>query len=32
MPKWGPIITNAELDDLAAYLLSLKPKEENPGF
>ena len=32
MPKWGPIITDAELDDLAAYLLSLKPKEENPGF
>jgi mono/diheme cytochrome c family protein len=32
MPKWGPIITDAELGDLAAYLLSLKPKEENPGF
>ena len=32
MPKWGPIITDAELDDLAAYLLSLKPKGENLGF
>lgn len=32
MPKWGPIITDSELDDLAAYLLSLKPKGENLGF
>jgi mono/diheme cytochrome c family protein len=32
MPKWGPVITDAELDDLSAYLLSLKPKGENLGF
>jgi len=32
MPKWGPIISDAELNDLAAYLLSLKPKGDNLGF
>jgi len=32
MPKWGPVIKDAELDDLAAYLFSLKPKGENLGF
>ena len=32
MPKWGPVIKDAELDDLAAYLLSLKPKGDNLGF
>jgi mono/diheme cytochrome c family protein len=32
MPKWGPVIKNSELDDLATYLLSLKPKGDNLGF
>jgi len=32
MPQWGPIIKDSELDDLATYLFSLKPKGENPGF
>jgi mono/diheme cytochrome c family protein len=32
MPQWGPIIKDSELDDLAAYLFSLKPKGENLGF
>jgi len=32
MPKWGPVIQDAELDDLATYLFSLKPKGENVGF
>jgi mono/diheme cytochrome c family protein len=32
MPKWGPVITDSELNDLAAYLFSLKPKGENLGF
>jgi mono/diheme cytochrome c family protein len=32
MPKWGPVIQDAELDDLAAYLFSLKPKGDNLGF
>ena len=32
MPKWGPIISDAELDDLTSYLLSLKPKGEDVGF
>ena len=32
MPAWGGIIQDAELDDLAAYLMSLKPKGEDLGF
>jgi mono/diheme cytochrome c family protein len=32
MSAWAGIIKDSELDDLAAYLFSLKPKEENPGF
>jgi cbb3-type cytochrome oxidase cytochrome c subunit len=32
MPPWGGIIQNAELDDLVAYLVSLKPKGDEPGF
>jgi mono/diheme cytochrome c family protein len=32
MPKWGPIISANELDDLAAFLFSLKPKGEDLGF
>lgn len=32
MPPWGGIIKDAEIDDLIAYLISLKPKGENLGF
>ncbi len=32
MPPWGGIIKDAEVDDLVAYLLSLKPKGEESGF
>ncbi|MFZ0829146.1 MAG: c-type cytochrome [Verrucomicrobiia bacterium] len=32
MPKWGPIIQDSELGDLAAYLFSLKPKGEKLDF
>jgi mono/diheme cytochrome c family protein len=32
MPKWGPVIQDAELSDLATYLLSLKPKGEKLDF
>jgi mono/diheme cytochrome c family protein len=32
MPAWGGIIQDAELDDLVAYLMSLKPKGEDVGF
>jgi mono/diheme cytochrome c family protein len=32
MPAWGGIIQDAELDDLVAYLMSLKPKGEDLGF
>ena len=32
MAAWAGIIKDSELDDLVAYLFSLKPKEENPGF
>ena len=32
MPEWGPVIKDAELDDLATYLFSLKPKDDNVGF
>jgi cbb3-type cytochrome oxidase cytochrome c subunit len=32
MPAWGNVIKDAELDDLVAYLISLKPKGEDPGF
>jgi cytochrome c1 len=32
MAAWTGIIKDSELDDLVAYLFSLKPKEENPGF
>ena len=32
MPAWGGIIKDAEVDDLIAYLISLKPKGEDVGF
>jgi mono/diheme cytochrome c family protein len=32
MPAWRGIIQDAELDDLADYLMSLKPKDEKLGF
>jgi mono/diheme cytochrome c family protein len=32
MPAWGAAIKDAELDDLVAYLVSLKPKGEDVGF
>ncbi len=32
MPAWGSTIKDAELDDLVAYLFSLKPKGEELGF
>lgn len=32
MPAWGDKIKDGELDDLAAYLMSLKPKGEDLGF
>jgi mono/diheme cytochrome c family protein len=32
MPGWGSVIKDAELDDLIAYLVSLKPKGEEPSF
>jgi mono/diheme cytochrome c family protein len=32
MPKWGPVIKDSELDDLATYLFSLKPKGEKLDF
>jgi mono/diheme cytochrome c family protein len=32
MPAWGSMIKDAELDDLIAYLFSLKPKEKEPSF
>jgi mono/diheme cytochrome c family protein len=32
MPPWGGTIKDAELEDLVAYLISLKPKGEEPGF
>ena len=32
MSAWAGIIKDSELDDLAAYLFSLKPKGENLGF
>jgi cbb3-type cytochrome oxidase cytochrome c subunit len=32
MPAWGGVIKEAELDDLIAYLISLKPKGEDVGF
>ncbi len=32
MPAWAGTIKDAEVDDLAAYLISLKPKDENVGF
>lgn len=32
MPAWGATIRDGELDDLTAYLLSLKPKGEDLGF
>jgi mono/diheme cytochrome c family protein len=32
MPAWRGIIQDSELDDLATYLMSLKPKGENLGF
>jgi mono/diheme cytochrome c family protein len=32
MPPWRGTIKDAELDDLVAYLISLKPKGEDLGF
>jgi mono/diheme cytochrome c family protein len=32
MPAWAGTIRDAEVDDLVAYLISLKPKGENLGF
>ncbi len=32
MPPWGSTIKDAEIDDLIAYLFSLKPKGEDLGF
>jgi mono/diheme cytochrome c family protein len=32
MPGWGGTIKDAEADDLVAYLISLKPKGEEPSF
>jgi mono/diheme cytochrome c family protein len=32
MPAWGSTIKDAEVDDLVAYLFSLKPKGEDLGF
>jgi mono/diheme cytochrome c family protein len=32
MPGWGGTIKDAEVDDLIAYLISLKPKGEDVGF
>jgi mono/diheme cytochrome c family protein len=32
MPAWGGVIKDAEIDDLVAYLISLKPKGEDVGF
>ncbi len=32
MPAWRGTISDAELDDLIAHLISLKPKGEEPGF
>ena len=32
MPGWGSVIKDAELDELVAYLVSLKPKGEDVGF
>jgi len=32
MPAWGAVIKDAEIDDLIAYLFSLKPKGDNIGF
>ena len=32
MPAWGTTIKAAELDDLVTFLVSLKPKGDEPGF
>ncbi len=32
MPAWGNTIKDAEIDDLVAYLFTLKPKGEDAGF
>ena len=32
MPAWGSTIRDAEIDDLVAYLFSLKPKDEKTDF
>ena len=32
MPAWGGTIKDAEVDDLIAYLISLKPKGEESRF
>jgi cbb3-type cytochrome oxidase cytochrome c subunit len=32
MPAWGSVIKDAEVDDLVAFLVSLKPKGEDLGF
>jgi len=32
MPSWSNVISTNELNDLADYLFSLKPKGDNLGF
>ena len=32
MPAWQGTIKDGEVDDLVTYLISLKPKGEEPGF
>ena len=32
MPTWMGTIKDAEVDDLVAYLISLKPKGDDAGF
>jgi hypothetical protein len=32
MPGWAGTIKEGEVDDLVAYLISLKPKDESIGF
>jgi hypothetical protein len=32
MPGWAGTIKDAEVDDLVAFLISLKPKGEDLGF
>ena len=32
MPSFKAMLTDVQMNDLVAYLISLKPKGENPGF